>query len=70
MLIVEKIVDVTTGEETIIEREETAAEKAEREEWQKVKAERLKRDEAASATKAALLEKLGLTEDEAKLLLS
>ena len=70
MLIIEKIFDISTGEETIIEREETAAEKAEREEWQKVKAERVKRDEEASATKAALLEKLGLTEDEAKLLLS
>ena len=70
MLIIEKIFDITTGEETIIEREETAAEKAEREEWQKVKTERLKRDETVSATKAALLEKLGLTEDEAKLLLS
>ena len=45
MLIIEKIVDVTTGEETVIEREETAAEKAEREEWQKVQAERVKRDE-------------------------
>ena len=57
-----------TGE--IIEREMTAQELAQ---WQadNLEAERIKAAKAAKAAdKAALLEKLGISEDEAKLLLS
>jgi hypothetical protein len=63
-----KLVNATTGEE--IEREMTSDEFAEweanRAEWvatQKIESEK-------AAHKAALLTKLGITEDEAKLLLS
>ena len=65
MKTLEKIIDVTTGEETIIEREMTTFEieametaKKEQEEYQK-----------NLQSKALLLEKLGITEEEAKLLL-
>lgn len=65
---IEKIYDVTTGETT--EREYTADEIAEVEaniakESAKAEAEAIK-----AAEKAALLAKLGITADEAKLLLS
>lgn len=63
-----KIVNVETGEE--IEREMTADEIAQQE-ANKVEALSAKEAEAAKAAeKAALLAKLGITEDEAKLLLS
>jgi hypothetical protein len=63
-----KLVNATTGEE--IEREMNAEELAE---WNAVIAEKeaLAAAEAQKAAdKAALLSKLGITEDEAKLLLS
>jgi hypothetical protein len=70
MKITEKEFNVLTGEETITEREETAQEKAEREAF----AAKLAADQAeatAKATaKAALLTQLGITEEQAKLLLS
>jgi len=70
MLITEKIFDVSTGEETIIEREETAEEIAHREaklaEIQAKQAEA----EAKAEAKAQLLAQLGITEEQAKLLLS
>ena len=69
MKIVEAIVNVATGEETIQEREETVEEKQTRE---KSEAERKKRNaeaEAKAAARRAILDRLGLTEDEAKLLL-
>lgn len=59
--------NVETGE--IIEREMNAEELAQ---WEADKAESAKRQaeaEAKAAQKAALLDKLGITEDEAKLLL-
>jgi hypothetical protein len=60
--------NVTTGE--IIEREMTAEELA-RWETQQAEAEARKAAEATKAAeKAALLAKLGITDDEAKLLLS
>ena len=63
-----KIIDCTTGE--ITERELTAEEIAQQTsdeaEIQTIKAEA----EANAAAKAALLDRLGITEDEAKLLLS
>lgn len=70
MKIIEKIVDVTTGEETIVERDETAQEKLQRELVEAQIAERLEAEANAAQKKSALLEKLGITEDEAKLLLS
>ena len=66
MITIEKIFDATTGEETIVEREENKTEKADRLKSQ----ERINEAEAKAEAKAALLEKLGITEDEAKLLLS
>lgn len=70
MKIIEKILDIETGEETVIEREETADEKKARldAEAQRaaMEAERLQAEQA----KQAILDRLGLTADEAKLLLS
>jgi hypothetical protein len=70
MKIKEKEFNVATGEETITEREETAAEIAEREAFE-ARIAFLAEAEATKATeKAALLAKLGISADEAKLLLS
>ncbi len=69
MIIIEKLVDVKTGEEQIIEREESLNEKKEREALEIANA-KLKAEQAAKAEqRAALLERLGLSEEEAKLLL-
>lgn len=69
-MIIEKIVNVTTGEETVIERELTAQEIAEREALQAQAAQAQAEAEAKAAQRASILERLGLTEEEAKLLLS
>jgi hypothetical protein len=68
--------NIQTGEETIIERDETKEEKIERENYEielakrQAEAETAKAEAEARATqKAALLERLGITEDEARLLL-
>lgn len=65
------IANVETGE--IIEREMTAdeikAEKAEQAERAAKEAEALEAESQKAADKAALLSKLGITEDEARLLL-
>jgi hypothetical protein len=67
--IIEKTLDLTTGEETIIERDETAAEtKARLDYAQEVEAEQAEA-QAKATEKAALLAKLGITEEEAALLL-
>jgi hypothetical protein len=63
-----KIHNATTGE--VIEREMTPEELAQFEADQIAIAAELAAKEQAAQTKAALLEKLGITEDEAKLLLS
>jgi hypothetical protein len=69
MKITEKEFNIETGEEIFTEREETAAEVAEREAFQE-RIAFLAQTEATKATeKAALLTKLGITEDEARLLL-
>ena len=60
--------NVTTGE--IIEREMTADELAKWQAQQKEAQARAQAKAEAEAAKAALLEKLGITEEEAKLLLS
>ena len=69
MKITEKTYDITTGEETIIERDETAAETKARLNGEK---EAKAYDEAkakAEVDKAAILARLGLTEDELKTIL-
>jgi hypothetical protein len=64
--------NVTTGE--IIVRDMTADELAQYEKdvekWAKLKADQAKANTAKATAKAALLEKLGITADEAALLLS
>lgn len=69
MKLIHKTVDAKTGEETFIEVEETAAEIKIREAFEaealKAKAEA----EANAIAKSALLERLGITADEAKLLI-
>lgn len=64
----EKIVDAATGEETW--RDYTPAEIAKVEAAQAEAAERQAEAKAKAADKAALLDRLGITEEEAKLLLS
>lgn len=54
----------------IIDREMTADELAEYEAGQKLQADKLVAAEQASADKAELLQRLGITADEVKLLLS
>jgi hypothetical protein len=70
MKITEKEFNVITGKETVTERDETADEtKARLDREKKIAAAEV--DANAKATqKAALLEKLGITADEAALLLS
>lgn len=68
----EQIIDAATGEiawRDYTKEEIEASEKA-RLEHEKLKAERLAKQAEAAAAKAALLAKLGITEEEAKLLLS
>jgi hypothetical protein len=62
-----KIHNVETGE--VIEREMNADELAQHEADVAASQDRLKQEAAKKAEKAALLEKLGISEDEAKLLL-
>jgi len=64
----EKIVDSETGEETWRDYTPAQIAEVERNEEETIK-EAAKLNQAAAA-KAALLKKLGITEDEAKLLLS
>ena len=70
MKITEKFVNALTGEETFTEREETAQEKLEREAVQTRIATALAEAETKATAKAALLAQLGITEEQAKLLLS
>jgi hypothetical protein len=70
MKIIEKEFNALTGKETITEREETATEKAERIAFDAELDERKAEAEARATQKAALLDRLGITEDEAKLLLA
>jgi hypothetical protein len=62
-----KIHNVETGE--VIEREMNAEELAQHQADVAASQARLEQEAAKEAEKAALLEKLGITEDEAKLLL-
>lgn len=69
MKIIEKEFNVITGEETITEREETPQEVAEREAFEAEVAQRQAEAAAKAHERAALLERLGITEEEARLLL-
>jgi hypothetical protein len=63
-----KEIDAITGEETIVEL--TQEEITQREELAKAnEADRVAKETTKAQAKAALLEKLGISEDEAKLLL-
>lgn len=69
MKIIEKEFNALTGEEIITERDETAQEKKQREAFEA----EIQQAQAEAAAKAAqrqiILEKLGLTADEVKILL-
>jgi hypothetical protein len=64
-----KIVDAETGEETIIEVELTAEQIAANEKLAEENAKIEAEAAAKTAQRQALLDKLGITEDEARLLL-
>jgi len=69
MKIIEKEFNLATGEETIVERDETAAEKKAREKFEadiaKAQAEAL----AKATARQAIADRLGLTADELAVLL-
>jgi hypothetical protein len=69
MIITEKNLNVQTGQETIIEREETADEKKARLALQTLKAEAEAEQVKNEQAKQVILDRLGITSDEAKLLL-
>jgi hypothetical protein len=69
MKITERTHDIETGEIVEIERDETAAETKARLEQAKVVADRLAEETQKAADRAALLAQLGITEEQAKLLL-
>ena len=66
---IEKEFNVLTGEETIIEREETAAEKKKRETLEKEFAKEQVEVKAKAEARQAIAERLGLTADELQVLL-
>jgi len=70
MKLIHKTVNAITGEETFVEVEETAAEKKAREASVAEQVKRQAEAEAQATAKAALLSKLGITAEEAALLLS
>lgn len=69
MKIIERIHNIETGETVDIERDETAKEKADREALEANNAKLEAKQAAKAKQRAALLERLGITEDEAQLLL-
>lgn len=69
MKITEKEFNAITGKETITERDETAAETKARLDLAKVVAKREAEAEAKATARAAILDRLGITADEAALLL-
>lgn len=70
MKIIEKIVDISNNTEEIIERDATPQEIEEATRVQKEYAARMAEQAEKAELKKALLAKLGITENEAKLLLS
>jgi hypothetical protein len=69
MIIIERIHNLQTGETVDIEREETAEEKKFREKAEADLVLSQTEAEAKAAERQAILDRLGLTADEAKLLL-
>jgi hypothetical protein len=69
MKITEKQFNTITGEETIIERDETAAETKERLQRQKQIADFQAEVKAKAIARQAIADRLGLTADELKVLL-
>ena len=69
MKIIEKEFNALTGEETITERDETAQEVAEREAFEAEQATRQAEATAKATQRRAILEHLGITEEEARILL-
>ena len=69
MKITEKTFDITTGQETIIERDETAAEKKIREALEKQFVKDQADAEAKATARQAIADRLGLTADELQVLL-
>ena len=69
MKITKKEFNVTTGEETITERDETPAETKARLDYAKEVAAQQAEAEAKAAAREALFDRLGITADEAALLL-
>lgn len=69
MKITEKEFNAATGEETITEREETIAEKKAREKTEADNLVRQAEAETKAIAKAELLKRLGITAEEARLLL-
>ena len=66
---IEKIFNAETGEETIVEREYTSEELAAMKKAQEEFDAELAEINAKKAARLAILDKLGLTEEEAKVLL-
>lgn len=66
----EKIFDLQTGKDVLVERDMSADEIAAYEKEQEEKAEKAAKEAENKVNKAALLAKLGINEQEAKLLLS
>jgi hypothetical protein len=69
MKIIEKEFNVETGEETITERDETAAEKSNREKREAEIAKAQAEVEAKAIARQAIADRLGLTADELQVLL-
>jgi hypothetical protein len=69
MIVTEKEFNIITGEEIITERDETAAEKKEREAREAEFAIAQAEAETKAAQRQVILDRLGLTADEARLLL-
>ena len=69
MKITEEIHDIQTGETQIIERDETAQEKSERLESQARASAEQAEAEAKATARAGILNRLGLTDEEATILL-
>jgi hypothetical protein len=69
MKIIETTFDITTGKETTTERDETAAEQSAREAREAERATQQAEAEAKAIARQAVLDRLGLTAEEAQLLL-
>jgi len=68
MKIIEKIVNLETGDETITERDETVAEKKDRETLAKEIAALQAETETKATARQAIADRLGLTADDLKAL--